>query len=113
MSTMSYAQCEQIHNEALSAADQAAQDKLNELGEEWFPCGFAWVRVLPATPPFGRFLKKAGIVDGPSYGGGYTVFDACGDRRTQSMYVKEAGTKAYAKVLRDNGIECYPESRMD
>ena len=32
MSTMSYAQCEQIHNEALSAADQAAQDKLNELG---------------------------------------------------------------------------------
>ena len=113
MSTMSYAQCEQIHNEALSAADQAAQDKLNELGEEWFPCGFAWVRVLPATQPFRRCLKKAGIVDSASYGGGYTVFDACGNRYTQSMFVKEAGTKAYAKVLRDHGIECYAESRID
>lgn len=113
MSTMSYAQCEQIHNQAITAAEQAAQDKLNELGEEWFPCGFAWVRVLPATQPFGRFLKKAGIVDSASYGGGYTVFDACGNRYTQSMFVKEAGTKAYAKVLRDHGIECYAESRMD
>ena len=113
MSTMSYAQCEQIHNQAITAAEQAAQDKLNELGEEWFPCGFAWVRVLPATQPFGRFLKKAGIVDSASYGGGYTVFDACGNRYTQSMFVKEAGTKAYAKVLRDHGIECYAESRID
>lgn len=110
---MSYAQCEQIHNQAITAAEQAAQDKLNELGEEWFPCGFAWVRVFPATQPFGRFLKKAGIVDSASYGGGYTVFDACGNRYTQSMFVKEAGTKAYAKVLQDHGIECYAESRMD
>jgi len=113
MSTMSYAQCEKLHYEAITAAEQAAQDKTDELNGEWFPCGFAWVRVLPATQPFGRFLKKAGIVDGASYDGGYTVFDACGDRRTQSMYIKEAGSKAYAKVLNDNGVTCYAESRID
>ena len=113
MSTMSYAHCEQIHNEAITAAEQAAQDKTDELNGEWFPCGFAWVRVSPATQPFGRFLKKANIVDGTSYGGGYVVSDACGDRRTQSMYIKEAGSRAYAKVLHHHGIKCYAESRID
>lgn len=105
--------CEAIHYEAITAAEQAAQDKHVELGENWFPCGFAWVRVAPATQPFGRFLKKAGIVDGTSYGGGYIVREACGDTRTQKMLVKEAGAYAYAKVLIQNGVECTVESRID
>jgi hypothetical protein len=32
---------------------------------------------------------------------------------TQSMDVKEAGSTAFAKVLRDNGIDAYMGSRAD
>jgi hypothetical protein len=72
-------------------------------------CGFAWVNVKPATQPFAKWAKKAGLAR-PSYYGGY---DISVREFGQSMTTKEAYAHAYAKVLRDNGVKAYPNSRMD
>ena len=107
-----YSHCKLIHRQAVHAAQQASEEKAVEVGDNWWPCGFAWVRVSPATQDFGRYLKKAGVVDGTAFGGGYQVWNPSGNS-TQNMYIKEAGARAYADVLCRNNIKCTVESRMD
>ena len=48
-----------IHNEAVELAQKATAKYLEEHGDD-FPCGFAGVKIKPATQSFARQLKKAG-----------------------------------------------------
>jgi hypothetical protein len=70
-------------------------------------CGFAWVNVGGNTA-MGRYMKSKGHRAGYPKGINYWV-SAYG----QSMTRKEAFAHAFAKVLRDNGIAAYADSRMD
>ena len=101
-----------LHNTATQAAVEACQAVEERSGGHWWPCGFAWVNVRPATQPFARWLKKAGIVEWASYQGGYDIWNPS-NNPTQSMDAKEAGARAYARVLQDKGIHAYAQSRMD
>jgi hypothetical protein len=73
-------------------------------------CGFAWVNVSPCTTSFGRWLKRAGIVDRRAYHGGYDLWIS---DYGQSMERKEAHAQAVAETLREAGIVAYARSRMD
>jgi hypothetical protein len=72
------------------------------------PCGFAWV-IIPGTSAFARWAKKQGYFR-KAYGPGMQYWVSYGE---QSMGRKEAFAEAFAKVLRDNGIEARTGSRMD
>lgn len=74
-------------------------------------CGFASVVVKPANSPFVNALKKSGLrrVFKSYYGGAeFSIGEY-----NQSMQRKEAYAGAFAKVLRDNGLNAYSNSRMD
>lgn len=71
-------------------------------------CGFAWVSFKGNTQ-WGRWAKKnnVGTPDYPS-GLRYWVSEF-----NQSLTRKEAFANAYAAVLKKNGIEAWPNSKMD
>lgn len=72
-------------------------------------CGFAWVHIPDARQPFVRYLK--GIGEGhKGYPKGWDIWVSFGG---QSMQRKEAYAGAMARVLKDHGIDCYMQSRMD
>jgi hypothetical protein len=72
-------------------------------------CGFAWVK-FPGNTPFGRYMKRMGKAR-TGYPKGLSVHVS---GFGQSMQRKEAYARAYAKVLRDGGVEdAYADSRMD
>jgi hypothetical protein len=80
------------------------------------PCGFAWVLVFPANKGNTRLGKEE-----------RRVLESAGFRKNdyeksyqlwisdfnQSMQKKEAYARAFAEVLRENGIRAYSGSRMD
>ena len=72
-------------------------------------CGFASVIVKPANSKFAKFLV-ANQLARKHYAGGVSmsIFDF-----NQSLTKKEAYAYAFAKVLNDNGITAYVDSRMD
>lgn len=73
------------------------------------PCGFAWVW-FPGNKPFGKFMKKMGYARS-AYPRGLSYWVSEGG---QSLQLKEAYARAYAKVLKDAGVEgVYADSRMD
>lgn len=72
-------------------------------------CGFAQVRIRPASGSFARQMKKLGV-GYRSYYGGWDISVRYGG---QSLQRKEAYAKAFAKVLQDAGVEAYVDSRMD
>ena len=47
-----------IHNEAVELAQKATAKYLEEHGDN-YPCGFAGVKIKPATQSFARQLKKS------------------------------------------------------
>ena len=75
-------------------------------------CGFAWV-TLKATSPMNRkfiaWAKKYNLIQ-KSCMGGFTLWVGL---YNQSMSRKEAYARAFAKVLTENGVTCYAQSRMD
>lgn len=73
------------------------------------PCGFAYVTIKPANSRFAKFMVVNGLAR-KAYGGGVTM--SVRDYN-QSLQKKEAYAYAFAKVLQDNGIKAYAESRMD
>lgn len=86
-------------------------------------CGFAWVKVIPARGPFVTWLKKKIAEAGDdrrqvhqygskAYEGGWQ-FWAPGSYNGQSISVKEVGAIAFAKTLKDYGIDAYMGSRLD
>jgi len=72
-------------------------------------CGFAWVTVRPANSSFAIWAKKQGIMR-PMYGGGVTYWVSSFG---QSVDRKAAFAGAYAKVLRENGIQATAGDRLD
>lgn len=73
------------------------------------PCGFAWVTIRPGTSRFARFLTRKGLARS-AYGGGVQV--SIRDYN-QSLMRKSAHASAMARVLRENGIDAWDDSRMD
>ena len=72
-------------------------------------CGFAGVVIKPARGKFVSYLKSIGIGNKHYYGGYYVSVREFG----QSLARKEAYAEAYAKVLSEEGMRCYVDSRMD
>lgn len=106
------AQCEVILQEALEAANQAAKTSSEDMY-----CGFAWVKIRPATGSFVKYLKKKGIGD-KAWNGGWDIWssqvtDSMRVRQSQSMTLKENVCWAFADVLQKHGIKAYGQSRAD
>lgn len=105
------------------AADRAGMEAVSKLtvepmvvegyGKRYFVedgvCGFAWVTVKPANSAFAKWLKERALARN-AYGGGVSIWVS---KFNQSMQKKEAYANAFARVLRDNDINAYSESRMD
>ena len=72
-------------------------------------CGFAGVVIKPARGTFVSYLKSLGTGHSHYYGGFYVPVREFG----QSMTRKEAYADAFAKVLSEEGMRCYVDSRMD
>jgi hypothetical protein len=74
-------------------------------------CGYAWVNVKPGTSSFAKWLVKNGHGYSDSYYGGVSVQMRQGG---QSYEIKCAAASAFAKVLRDAGMDrCYSYNRLD
>jgi hypothetical protein len=72
-------------------------------------CGFASIVVKPAHCAFAKYLKENHRGHKSYYGGvAMLVSDF-----NQSLQKKEAYAHAFAKTLRDAGLNAYAESRMD
>ena len=97
---------------AFTAAQKACYDMIKENPGEWYPCGFAWVRIKPARGALVSHLKSIDIGRVDGYAGGYVIYNPAGSS-TQWLDAKMAGAKAIAEVLRQYGVECNPECRMD
>ena len=74
-------------------------------------CGFAWVNISPARGKFVNYLKKIGKGH-KSYQGGWDYW-VSSQELGQSITRKEAYADAFAKVLKEWGINCYSMSRLD
>lgn len=81
-----------------------------------YPCGFAWVDVYPATKGTTRegkeerkILEHFGFSKN-TYEKSYQLWISA---YNQSMQKKETYARAFADVLRANGLKAYSGSRMD
>lgn len=76
-------------------------------------CGFAWIWIPNGRDPFVNWLKKNGK-GRKNWSKGYDIWtsELCRDS-SQSVERKEAAMEAAEKVLRDNGIIAYAQSRLD
>jgi hypothetical protein len=72
-------------------------------------CGFAWITVKPANSSFAIWAKKQEIMRS-AYGGGVQYWVS---HFGQSVARKAAFAGAFAKVLRDNGINAIAGDRLD
>ena len=107
-----------IRNEMLTAAQQAAQQKFNEIGGDRFACGFAWVTVYPehkGNTKLGKAERK--LLEQMGFrkdwtGKAYEVWDPA-KWPGQSVDVKSAGAAAAANVLKKYGFRAYAGDRLD
>ena len=74
-------------------------------------CGSASV-IIASSHPFATWLDERGhgMHNPKSLGGGFCIFVR---DHNQSLLRKEAHAEAFAKILKENGIEAKVESRMD
>lgn len=113
-----------IFQEALEKAETTAKATVKPIKVganetdfvEWGTCGFAWIVVKPALGKFVKWLK-INQIGYKNYGGGWAIparpeFTK-NNPLTQSLAINEAWARAFAQVLRDNGLDAYAESRMD
>lgn len=106
-----------VIDEARTAAHEAANRKLGELGSDWGACGFAWVNLykhngkkLDGRSKMGKLLKQAGVRQ--DYTRAFQIWNPSGVH-AQNVDVLEAGARAAADVLRSFGFEAYAGSRLD
>jgi len=98
---------------AVNTSEQAYQQNGNS---DWDACGFAWVDIyahdgvkLKGNTKMGKALKAAGIDQNWN-----RVFSQwCNWYGGQSISIKEAGARAYARVLEGYGFTAYAGSRLD
>jgi hypothetical protein len=72
-------------------------------------CGFAWISIHPGNSSFARWLAKNTHARKGYYGGMQLWVRGYG----QSMEKKEVYADAFARVLREAGVDAYSGSRMD
>ena len=98
---------------AVNASEQAYQQNGNS---DWDACGFAWVDIyefegkrLKGNTKMGKALKAASVDQNWN-----RVFSQwCNWYGGQSISIKEAGARAYARVLEGYGFTAYAGSRLD
>lgn len=108
----------EAHTAGLSAV-KAKEESIHPMivedrmsGQSWYVadgvCGFAWI-AFPGNTAFGRWAKKSGLARS-HYPKGLSIWV---HEFNQSMQKKEIYARAFAEVLRSNGISAYAGSRMD
>lgn len=108
---------ERVLDYAFKKAQSATGEYLSENGDNWYPCGFAWVTVRPGNSKLARVLQKQ-YGAGKAYGGGVQVWNPSG-YMTQQMDAKYAGAKAFAETVNQllgpdmPKVRVYAECRMD
>lgn len=100
---------------ASQAAAVAESGRLPPEQQRGFDCGFAWVVIKPARGPFASYLKANNLGRVREYGGGgieiwYSKLHNIG---TQSVSVHYAAAKAFAEVLKQDGLHAYADQRLD
>ena len=114
MTTITAEQFLSIHADAIQKAREASGDyyQVNLGGRDNFPCGFAWVKVFKvrSNSKLGKAMVSVGFEK--SYTGGLSLWNPS-QYNCQNVNTLAAGARAYAKVLQDNGIEAYSDSRLD
>lgn len=105
-------QYDKIIYDAFIVAKHAEDLFRSRYGEPMY-CGFAWVHIDDARDPFVKYFRSK-FPDAGHHGHpkGWDIWNP-GGSYTQSMEVKEQGAEAFAKVLRDAGINAYAQSRAD
>ena len=109
-------QVEQIVNDAMITANEAAQRALAQYGDR-DACGFAWVNIwdykgtkIRSNSKLGKALAAAGVRK--DYQGAYCLWNPS-KLGVQSMGILEAGAYAAAEVFKAAGFTAYAGSRMD
>lgn len=115
MKTVTPEQFDEIHLQATFHARTAAQRFFDEQlgGQDQFACGFAWVEVPTAkgNTKLGRKLAELGFRK--NYGRrGMMLWNPSG-HGAQNVDTKLHGALAYARVLKQYGIEAVAYDRLD
>lgn len=87
-----------LHALAETAAYKAADEYVRKNPDQWYPCGFSWVRIKPARGKLVSFLKRNGFGRTDSYGGGYVIYNPS-SHHTQCMEAKRLGSQAYIEIM--------------
>lgn len=99
-----------IYTKALEAAKQAENDYLQQHGEG-FMCGFAWVYFPNGRDRFVNWLKKNNL-GSKHWKKGYLLWNPTRSG-SQSIDLLEHCSRVFANVLREQGINCQSQSRLD
>ncbi len=112
MSNVTHENFAEIHAVAEAVAVKAAAATKERIGGDRGACGFAWVNVynVRSNSKLGKEMAKVGFRK--AYGGGLQLWNP-GKAMVQSVEVLESGAVAYAKILKDVGLEAYAGSRLD
>ena len=106
----------------LSEADEAARAAAAEAyaangNSDWDACGFSWTNIysfndrkLDGRSKLAKLLKQAGVHQ--DYTRAFQVWNP-GGYGGQSISIKEAAARAYARVLESKGFTAYAGSRLD
>lgn len=99
-----------IYLKALEAAKQAEHDYRRDYGEG-FMCGFAWIHFPNGRDKFVNWLKKNNL-GSKHWQKGYLLWNPtrCG---SQSIDLLEHCSRVFASVLKEHGINCKSQSRLD
>lgn len=102
-----------IYAEAQAAAAAATQAYLLA-GNDWYPCGFSWVRIRPARGRFVEMCKDRQLGSTDDFGGGFVIYNPSGNH-TQSMDAKKAGSDAFVEVMKKHypTLKISAQTRMD
>lgn len=101
------------HGDALVAMNEASKTP----EQHWYPCGFAWAYVkIRKNHKLAQTLRDIGYRWDDfrkhyyfSMSQEFVKFS----EMSQSMDYRARCLNAYAQVMRDNGIPCYVETRID
>ena len=101
----------EIHAEASKAASAAADSYLDKYGDR-STCGFSWVEVygVKLNTLLGKQMAASGFT---RYRKGVIMLWNPSKCHAQSVNCLEEGSRAYAAVLKQHGIDAYSASRLD
>lgn len=96
-----------VFKEAELAAERAAQAHLDANPGQWYPCGFAWVKIRPARGRFVEMCKQQDIGRTDDFEGGFVIYNPS-HNSTQWMDAKEVGAAAFVAVVK----RYFPEMKI-